>query len=101
MVHGEECSRFEEQLRLVEAGCLEEAFLKTRAIGIGMEESILLPDGKTDSRQFVDVVELFPVPALHNGSEIYSQIHVTSEARSYIHQTHQRGMAVRMNAHSN
>lgn len=90
--------QFEEQLRLVEAESLEEAFLKARAIGIIQEETIYR-DGLPATRwEFVDVADLLLVPALGNGSEIYSQIHETEESREYIHNVHQRGMAIRLNA---
>ena len=90
-------SQFEEQLRLVEALTLEEAYLKARAIGISEEEE-LLRDGQPSVKwQFVDVTDLLPIPSLTAGSEIYSQIHETEESREYIHNIHQRGMALRLN----
>ena len=99
IVTGREGSRsqFEEQLRLVEAVNLEEAYLKARAIGIGEEEE-LFRDGQPSIKwQFVDVTDLLPLPSLKTGSEIYSQIHETEESREYIHDIHQRGMALRLN----
>lgn len=99
IVTGQEGSRsqFEEQLRLVDAVNLEEAYLKARAIGIGEEEE-LLRDGQPSIKwQFVDVTDLLPLPSLTTGSEIYSQIHETEESREYIHNIHQRGMALRLN----
>jgi hypothetical protein len=91
--------QFEEQLRLVEAEDLEEAFLKARAIGIGQEEIIYRAGTPATKWEFIDVADLIPVPALGNGAEIYSQIHETKESREYIHSVHQRGMAIRLSAH--
>jgi Domain of unknown function (DUF4288) len=91
-------SQFEEQLRLVEAENLEEAFLKARAIGIGQEETIERKGQPAMRWEFVDVADLLLVPVLGNGTEIYSQIHETEESREYIHNVHQRGMAIRLTA---
>jgi hypothetical protein len=90
-------SQFEEQLRLVEAINLEEAYLKARAIGIGEEEELFREGQPSVKWQFVDVTDLVPLPSLKTGSEIYSQIHETEESLEYIHHTHQRGMALRLN----
>lgn len=91
-------NQFEEQLRLVEAENMEEAFLKARALGIGQEETIERKGMPAIRWEFVDVADLIAVPELSNGAEIYSQIHETEESREYIHNVHQRGMAIRLNA---
>lgn len=91
-------SQFEEQLRLVEAENLEEALLKARAIGISQEETIHREGQPATRWEFVDVADLLPVSELRNGTEIYSQIHETEESHEYIHNVHQRGMAIRLNA---
>ena len=93
-------SRFEEQLRLVEAETAEEAFLKARAIGIGKEE-IFHHQGQFSKWEFVDVADLVPLQSLKNGLEIYSQVHETEESRQYIHTIHERGMALRLNVQLN
>jgi len=90
--------QFEEQLRLVEAEDLEEAFLKARAIGIGQEEIIYREGTPATKWEFVDIADLIAVPELGNGAEIYSLIHETKESREYIHSVHQRGMAIRLSA---
>jgi hypothetical protein len=90
-------SQFEEQLRLVEAESIEEAFLKARAIGIGEEEILVRHEGQFTKWEFVDVADLLPLGSLQSGTEIYSQIHETDESRQYIHHIHQRGMTLRMN----
>jgi hypothetical protein len=103
IVTGVTCKRhqFEEQLRLVEAVSLEEAFLKARAIGIGQEE-IICRDGVPATKwEFVDVADLLPLPAWQNGAEIYSQIHETNESHEYIRHVHQRGKAIRLNLMQN
>jgi Domain of unknown function (DUF4288) len=89
-------SHFEEQLRLVEADSTEGAFLKARAIGIGLEET--WQEGNLSiKREFVDVAELHTLGSLKNGAEIYSQIHETEKPKAYIQIVHQQGVAIRMN----
>jgi hypothetical protein len=91
-------SQFEEQLRLVEAESIEEAFLKAKTIGIGEEEILVQREGQFIKWEFVDVADLLPLGPLQSGTEIYSQIHEIEESQQYIHSVHQRGMALRMNA---
>jgi Domain of unknown function (DUF4288) len=91
-------AQFEEQLRLVEATCSEDAFLKAKAIGIAEEETLKQDDGRFVKWEFVDVAELLPIQSLCNGSEIYSQTHEIEEGLQYIRSVHQRGMAIRLSA---
>ena len=73
----------------------EEAFFKARAIGIGVEDSFLNDKLNTVRWEFINVSEVVPVKGLEDGVEIYSQIHETEEARSYIHCVHQKAIFLR------
>ena len=88
-------SQFEEQLRLVEAHSLEEAFLKAKAIGINEEADGHL---NTTRRVFVDVADIAELDNLQNGLELYSRIHRTKESREYIHRVHQRSLEIRLSS---
>ena len=90
------CTQFEEQLHIVEADDLEEAFLKARAIGIGQEETIKRDGVAATKWEFVDVADLKAIPSLIKSTEVYSKIHETSESREYIRHVHQRGKALRL-----
>lgn len=87
--------QFDEQLRLIAADSAEEAFFKARAIGIGEEDSFLNDQKNTVRWEFINVSEIVPVTGLEDGVEIYSQIHETEEARSYIHCVHQKAIFLR------
>jgi hypothetical protein len=91
-----ERTQFEEQLHIVEAEDLEEAFLKARAIGIGQEEIIFRNGVPATKWEFIDVADLVVIPSLIKSTEIYSHIHETKEAREYIDTVHQRGKAIRL-----
>jgi hypothetical protein len=90
--------QFDEQLRLISAENMEEAFIKARKLGL-KEESSFLNDNKNTVRwEFINVSEIIPVKTLEDGTELYSQIHETDEAKSYIHCVHQKAIFLRMNA---
>ena len=84
--------QFDEHLRLVAANSFDEAFLKARMLGICGEDSFLNNRKKTVKWEFINVAELNAISELKDGSELYSRIHETDEAASYIHHVHQRAV---------
>jgi hypothetical protein len=90
--------QFDEQLRLITAQDNEEAFLKARAIGISEEDSFLNDRHNRVKWEFINVSEIVPVKSLEDGSEIYSQIRETDEAKSYIHCIHEKARFIRLGA---
>src|SRR5688500_11969567 len=87
--------QFDEQLRLIAADSEAEAFLKARIIGISEEDSFLNEKNNTVKWEFINVSEIIPIMKLEDGMEIYSQIHETDEAKSYIHCVHQKAIFLR------
>jgi hypothetical protein len=87
--------QFDEQLRLIAATSEEEAFLKARTIGIGEEDSFLNEKNNTVKWEFINVAEIIALQNLEDGMELYSHIHETEEARSYIHCIHQKAIFLR------
>jgi hypothetical protein len=87
--------QFDEQLRLISADSEGEAFLKARMIGIGEEDSFLNDKNNTVKWEFINVSEIVPLKNLEDGMEIYSHIHETDEAKSYIHCVHQKAIFLR------
>jgi hypothetical protein len=87
--------QFDEQLRLIAAPSDGEAFLKARTIGIGEEDSFLNEKSNRVRWEFINVSEIVPLRKLEDGMEIYSQIHETDEAKSYIHCVHQKAIFLR------
>ena len=90
--------QFDEQLRLIAADSEEEAFLKARTIGLGEEDSFLNDKKNTVKWEFINVAEVVLLKDLRDGMEIYSHIHETEEAKSYIHCVHQKAIFLRMNS---
>jgi hypothetical protein len=87
--------QFDEQLRLIAAGSEEEAFLKARTIGLSEEDAFLNDHNNTVKWEFINVSDIMPLKKLEDGMEIYSHIHETDEARSYIHCVHQKAIFLR------
>lgn len=94
---GSQKSQFDEHLRLIEAGSFEEALLKARILGITEEDNFINDNQQPVKWEFVNVVELIPLHELKDGLEVYSQIHETEEAHSYIHYVHQKAASLQLN----
>ena len=90
-------SQFDEHLRLVRAMSFEEALLKARMLGISEEDSFINDRQQPMKWEFVNVAELIPLHELRDGVEVYSQIHETEEATSYIHSVHQKAASLQLN----
>lgn len=90
--------QFDEQLRLISADNLEEAFGKARVLGLREEDSFLNENSNKVKWEFINVAEIVPLKTLEDGMELYSHIHETEEANSYIHCVHQKAIFLRMSA---
>jgi hypothetical protein len=93
--------QFDEQLRLISADSMEEAFLKARKLGLREEESFINDKQNRVKWEFINVSDVVAVNELEDGTELYSQIHETEEAAPYIHCIHQKAIYLRMNTRSN
>jgi hypothetical protein len=91
-------NQFDEQLRLVAADSKEEAFLKARSIGLKEEDTFFNDKMKEVKWEFVNVAEIIPINRLEDGTELYSRIHETEEATSYIRFIHKKAIALRKNS---
>src|SRR5688572_2628925 len=89
--------QFDEQLRLISADSMEEAFFKARAIGLSEEDSFLNEKSNKVKWEFINVAEIIPLKNLQDGIELYSQIHEPDEAKSYIQAVHQKAIYLRIN----
>jgi hypothetical protein len=92
--------QFDEQLRLISAENMEEAFLKARKLGLSDEDCFLNDTQHHVRWEFINVAEILPLSSLEDGIELYSQVREAEEANSYIHDVHQRAIFLRMNARS-
>jgi hypothetical protein len=91
---GQEVAQFDEHLRLIQAESFEQAFIKARLIGITEEDVPSTHLDKSVQWEFVNISELIPLKELCDGLEVYSQIHETVEARSYVNLVHQKAAAL-------
>jgi hypothetical protein len=89
-------SQFDEHLKLVQANSFEEAILKARILGLKEEDSFLNDQSQQVKWEFVNVAELIPLHEIKDGLEVYSQIHETEEATTYIHNVHQRAASLQL-----
>jgi hypothetical protein len=87
--------QFDEQLRLIAATSNEEAFLKARKLGLSEEDAYLNDQNNTVKWEFINVSEVVPLTKIEDGMELYSNIHETEEAKSYIHCVHQKAIFIR------
>ena len=88
--------QFDEQLRLIAAASIEEAFHKARGRGIKEEDFFFNDHMNKVKWEFVDVAEILLLKKIEDGMELYSRIHETDEARSYINWVHQKAVVLRM-----
>lgn len=87
-------AQFDEHLRLIRAESFEKAFVKARLIGITEEDEFFNRPDQAVPWEFVNISELILLEELCDGLEVYSQIHETAEARSYINLVHQKAAAL-------
>jgi hypothetical protein len=90
--------QFDEQLRLIAAENMEEAFIKARKLGLGEEDTFLNDKSNKVKWEFINVAEIAQLKNLEDGMELYSQIHEAEEPKSYIHCVHQKAIFIRMNS---
>lgn len=87
--------QFDEQLRLISATSAEEAFLKARKLGLSEEDAYVNDRNNTVKWEFINVSEVIPLNKIEDGAELYSNIHETDEAHTYIRCVHQKAIFIR------
>jgi hypothetical protein len=92
---GEHTPQFDEQLRLVEAASLEDAFAKAATIGVDEEDTFCNQKQQLVQWRFVDVAELYHLSGLVDGAEVCSQIREVEDATAYTTFVHQKARNIR------
>ncbi|NOT50728.1 MAG: DUF4288 domain-containing protein [Chitinophagaceae bacterium] len=81
---GKHTAQFDEQLRLISASTIKEAFAKGQLMGIREEETFYNRELQLVQWKFVNVSELYQLDELIDGAELYSRIEEKENAAAYI-----------------
>ena len=81
---GDHVAQFDEQLRLIRASGIREAFTKGQMMGMREEETFFNTEQQLVRWQFINVSELYQLSELIDGAELYSRIEEKENAASYM-----------------
>ncbi len=87
---------FDEQMRLIEARNLEEAFFKARYLGQKEEEAFTNKDLNKITWSFIDVADLYTIEATKDGEQLYSTTHKMEDDQSFIQYIKQKSMEIQV-----
>jgi hypothetical protein len=90
--------QFDEQMRLIQANCPEEAFIKARMIGLSEEDSFINNNNNLVKWEFINVADISPLDKLEDGTELTSRLYEMEEAHEHIHYVHQKAITLRLNS---
>lgn len=93
---------FDEQYRLIEARNEEEAFAKSKIIGVKNEQSFENAEGVLIRWQFIDTAYIKKIDPLSDGVELFSTTHTSEHAREYEEYVHHQAEVTfsRMSPHA-
>src|SRR5215212_9015663 len=91
---GEHTGQFDEQLRLISASNVDEAFEKAIAIGKSEQETFYNIKQQLVQWQFVNVAELYYLSELIDGAELYSRINEVDDADAYVTFVHRKAESI-------
>lgn len=92
--NGKNNAQFDEQLRMIKAESIDEAFFKARAFGKSEEAMFVNTNKKLVNWKFIDVSEIQLVNELSDGAEIYTSTHETEEVNAYINFVRHKAMVI-------
>ena len=81
---GNHIAQFDEQLRLIHADSENAAVEKAIELGEKEQETFYNNNQQLVQWKFINVSEIYEVSELIDGAEIYSRIHETEDAYSYL-----------------
>jgi hypothetical protein len=90
-------SQFDEQIRLVQARSLEDAFMKARSIGKKEEEHFLNENNEKVPWKFIDIAELYSLQEMRDGEQLYSSTHEAGDTNSFIEYIREKSMRIQTN----
>jgi hypothetical protein len=89
-----EASQFDEQVRIIQANNMEEAFSKARTIGKQQEEFFMNQRNEMVNWKFIDVVDLHALTEVKDGEQVYANTHETESVDSFIEFARQKAMLI-------
>jgi hypothetical protein len=92
---GDHIAQFDEQLRLIYASDVNEAFDKAILIGRKEEETFYNHRKQIVQWKFVNVPELYSFTELIDGAEMYSKINEVDDADAYINFVNHKAASIR------
>lgn len=87
-------SQFDEQIRVIDAYDVDNAFQKARNLGKQEEETFLNKDKKPVNWKFIDVAELYPLGNLKDGEQVYSLTHEKEDTHAFINYIRHKSMLI-------
>jgi hypothetical protein len=87
-------SEFDEQLRLISAGSMADAYLKGKMLGQKLQGGFYDENHARVVWSFVDVPEVIQLDGIEDGAEVYSSTHETEEKENFINSVRRKGMAI-------
>jgi len=87
-------AEFDEQLRLVSAGSVADAYLKAKVMGQKLQNGFYDESNSRVVWSFVDVAEVILLGDIEDGAEVYSSTHETEEKENFINSVRRKGMAI-------
>ena len=92
---GNHTPQFDEQLRLILAEDMHTAFEKAKMLGSKEEASFLNQHKQKVTWKFVNVAELYPLPDIKDGIEVYSQTHEPDDLQPYINLVERKASSIK------
>src|SRR5437868_6567719 len=92
--NGKHASQFDEQVRLIQATSLEDAFFKARHLGRSEEDNFVNSENKQVKWKFIDIADIYALQNLKDGEQLYSTTHEKEDSKSFIELIRHKSMVI-------
>ncbi|HCI59158.1 MAG: DUF4288 domain-containing protein [Bacteroidia bacterium] len=93
IIKGSKNNQFDEQLLIIKAQNVAEAYLKARAIGAEKQHEFINDRKNNVKWQMIDVADIMPVESPEHGSVVYSQV-IEEDSESFIDYIKRKAMVL-------
>ena len=93
VIKGSKNNQFDEQLLIIKAQTVAEAYLKARAIGAEKQHEFINDRKNNVKWQMIDVADIMPVESPEHGSVVYSQV-IEEDSESFIDYIKRKAMVL-------